>query len=205
MRSIGGVRMSFARTAVGMSAIGGLQSAVSSYYGAKSQASQLAFEAEMSQLNARMADRAAESVLMSGRRDVQRSRMQTAALKGRQRVAMAAGGIALDEGSALALQTATDYLGEVDANTIEANAIAQAWGHRVEATNYRNSAARSTSAASAVSPSSAAMPSLVGSATQVAAMWYTSGLSTGKTSAPSTTSTGGGLKTTKVSGFWGSN
>jgi len=196
--------MSFAMAAVGMSAIGGVSGAVSSYYGAKSQAAQLAFEAEMGQLNARMADRAAEATLADGRRDVQRSRMQTAALKGRQRVAMAAGGIALDEGSALNLQTATDYIGEVDANTIEANAIAQAWGHRIEATNYRNSAARSRTAAGAISPGTAAATSLVGSATQVASMWYSAGLPTGnKPTTTGTAPTGGGLKTNKVTGFWG--
>lgn len=196
--------MSFATTAMTMAAVGGVSSAVSSYYGAKSQAAQLAFEADMAQINARMADRAAESVMAAGRRDVQRSRMQTSALKGRQRVALAAGGIALDEGSALNLQTATDYLGEVDANTIEANAIAQAWGHRIEGTNYRNNAARSRSAAGAISPGMSAATSLVGSATQVASMWYTAGLPTG--SAPATTGTapvGGGLKTSKVTGFWG--
>jgi len=202
--------VSFAMVAVGSQVVGGVQSAVSSYYGAKAQARQLAFEADMADINARMAESAAERTMASGRREVQRSRMQTAALKSRQRVAMAANGVALDEGSAVNVQTTTDYIGEVDANTIEANAIAQAWGHRIDAVNQRSAARSGRTAASAISPGQAAMSSLIGSAGAVASSWYSmskvGATTTPSTPAGNTSPNTGGLKasTTSLGGFWGS-
>lgn len=164
--------MSFARVAVSSQVVGGVQSAVSSYYGAKAQARQLAFEADMAGINARMAESAAERTMAAGRREVQRSKMQTAGLKSRQRVALAANGGALDEGSAVNVLTTTDYIGEVDANTIEANAIAQAWGHKIDAVNQRSAARSGRSAASSISPGQAAMSSIIGTAGSVATSWY---------------------------------
>lgn len=202
--------MSFAMVAVSSQVVGGVQSAVSSYYGAKAQARQLAFEADMADVNARMSESAAERTLAAGRREVQRSRMQTAALKGRQIAAMGANGIALDEGSAVQVLTGTDYIGEVDANTIEANAIAQAWGHKIEATNMRSSARSGRMSASTIAPGQAAVASLIGSASSVAASWYSMGKA-GAGSTPAkpganTSPNTGGLKTNTASlgGFWGS-
>lgn len=201
--------MSMATFAIGSTVVGGVQSAVSSYYGAKAQARQLAFEADMADINARMAESAAQRTQQAGRREVQRSRMQTAALKSRQITATAANGIALDEGSAVNVLTTTDYIGEVDANTIEANAIAQAWGHRIEATNQRSAARSGRSAAGAISPGQAAGSSLIGSAGAVASSWYALNKAgafdspkTPDTSSPNTS----GLKanTASLGGFWGS-
>ena len=192
-----------------MQAAGAGQSALSAYYGARAEKSRLGFEADMADINARMSERAAETAIAAGRREVQRSRMQTAALKGRQIAAMGANGIALDEGSAVQVLTGTDYIGEVDANTLEANAIAQAWGHKIEAVNIRSQARSARSAAGAISPGRAAVTSLIGSAGSVASSWYSmSKAGAFDTSAPPTTSNQtspntGGLKTTSLGGFWG--
>lgn len=202
--------MSFAMVAVSSQVVGGVQSAVSSYYGAKAQARQLAFEADMADINARMAESAAERTLAAGRREVQRSKMQTAGLKSRQRVALAANGVALDEGSAVNVLTTTDYIGEVDANTIEANAIAQAWGHKIDAANQRAAARSGRSAASSIAPGQAAMSSIIGTAGSVASSWYSMNKA-GALDGPPKTATNsspntGGLKanTASLGGFWGS-
>lgn len=201
--------MSMAVVAVSMQAVGAVGSAGSAYYGAKAQKSSLAFESDMADINARQAEKAAQLALSSGRREVQRSRMSTASLKSRQRVGMAANGVALDEGSAVGVLTSTDYISEVDANTIEANAVAAAWGHRAEATNQTNRANMARSAASGINPGQAAAASLMGSATQVATSWYSMNKagSFDKPATPSTSATSpntGGLKTSSLSGFWGS-
>lgn len=201
--------MSFAMVAVSSQVVGGVQSAVSSYYGAKAQARQLAFEADMADINARMAESAAERTLAAGRREVQRSKMQTAGLKSRQRVAMAANGVALDEGSAVNVLTTTDYIGEVDANTIEANAIAQAWGHKIDAVNTRSQARSARSAAASISPGQAALSSIIGSAGSVAASWYSmnkaGAFDTPAKPAANSSPNTSGLKanTASLGGFWG--
>jgi hypothetical protein len=97
--------------------------------------------------------------------------------------------------------TSTDLVGEVDANTIAANAIRAAWGYRTEAANHRGQAlmssangqmasagAQAQAAAtragmpSTVTPPVAGRPlsagravttSLLGSATQIATTYYT--------------------------------
>lgn len=201
--------MSFAMVAVSSQVVGGAQSAVSSYYGAKAQARQLAFEADMADINARMAESAAERTLAAGRREVQRSKMQTAGLKSRQRVAMAANGVALDEGSAVNVLTTADYIGEVDANTIEANAIAQAWGHKIDAVNTRSQARSARSAAASISPGQAALSSIIGSAGSVAASWYSvnkaGAFDTPAKPAANSSPNTSGLKanTASLGGFWG--
>lgn len=183
-----------------LQATGAASSAVSSFYGAKSERSRLGFEADMADINARMAERTAERTLEAGRREVQRSRMQTAALKGRQIAAMGANGIALDEGSAVQVLAGTDYLGELDTNAIEANAIAQAWGHRIEATNIRSQVRSNRAAAGAISPRAAAATSLLGSTGSVASSWY----SLNKASASQAPAAPAASAPTGLNGFWGS-
>lgn len=193
-----------------LQAAGTASSAISSYYGAKSGRSRLGFEADMADINARMSERTAERTLEAGRREVQRSRMQTAGLKGRQIAAMGANGIALDEGSAVQVLAGTDYLGELDTNAIEANAIAQAWGHRIEATNTRSQARSARAAAGAISPSTAALTSIIGGVGSVASSWYSmnkDGAFDTPTKPPANSSPNtSGLKanTASLGGFWGS-
>jgi hypothetical protein len=193
-----------------MQAGGAVGGALSAYYGARAEKSRLGFEADMADINARMAERTAERTLESGRREVQRSRMQTAGLKGRQIAAMGANGIALDEGSAVQVLAGTDYLGEFDTNAIEANAIAQAWGHRIEATNIRSQARSTRAAARAISPGRAALTSIIGSAGSVASSWYSMnkvGAFDTPTKPPANSSpntSGLNANTASLGGFWGS-
>ena len=78
---------------------------------------------------------------------------------------MAANGVALDSGTPNAVLTSTDVMGEIDANTIEQNALAQAWG-------YRTQAGMDRARANAINPGMSAATTLLGSATQVASTWY---------------------------------
>jgi hypothetical protein len=57
---------------------------------------------------------------------------------------MAARGIDLRSDTALNILTTTDVMGEIDAQTIEANAVRAAWGYRTEGVNYQIDAAMAT-------------------------------------------------------------
>ncbi len=164
--------MCTATGAIGAQGFGAAASAVSSYYGAQSQRASLNLQATMADINARTAESTAQQAILSGQRQEQASRLRTSGLKGRQTAALAANGVDLGEGSALRTLTDTDTLGEIDANTIQANAVRSAWGYRTQATNYQNEALRARSAASAVSPGMSLATSLLGGATQVAGSWY---------------------------------
>jgi hypothetical protein len=157
-------------------------------------------QAAIARINARLAESAAQGTLFSGQRQEQAKRLETAAFKSRQRVGFAASGVDLSGDSAVRVLTSTDIIGEVDANTIAANAIRAAWGYRTEAANHMGQAlmanangqmmaagAQAQAAAtragmpSTVTPPVAGRPvssgqavasSLLGSATQIATTYY---------------------------------
>ena len=70
-------------------------------------------------------------------------------------------------------------LGEIDKNTIHANAVREAWGYRANVTNYQNDALLKTAAGDAVSSGMAAGTSLLTSAGSIASNWYQLGKSGG--------------------------
>lgn len=90
-------------------------------------------EAAVAEGNARILEANAQDALRVGQQQEQQSRLQYANLKGSQRARLAANGLALDEGSALRILTDTDYLSDVDANTLHANAVREAMGYRTQA------------------------------------------------------------------------
>lgn len=143
---------------MGAQAAGAASQTVGSFYAAKAQRDQMKLQADMADMQARQA-------LLAGEREQQRSRMTTANLKSRQTVAMAANGVALDSGTPNAVLTSTDVMGEIDARTIEQNAVMQAWGYRTEAAMDR-------ARAKSINPALSAATTLLGSATQVASTWY---------------------------------
>ena len=150
---------------VGVSMVGAANSA-------KAQQSKLNYDAEVSANNAQIAEWQAQDAIRTGQREEQSSRLSYAALKGTQRAAMAANGVALDEGSSVDILTTTDYMNDTDAATIRTNALRTAWGYRTQGTNYKDNAAALRAGATATSPASAAGLSLLGGAGQVASSWY---------------------------------
>jgi hypothetical protein len=159
----------FATTLQGL---GTLSSAVGTYTSASSKQASLNGAASISDINAGLAERQAQQTILAGQRSVQSSRLRTAQLKGRQRASLAANGVDIGVGSALNILGTTDIMGELDAQTIEQNAIQSAWGYRMQATNYTNDANLKRAGASAINPSGEAFTSALTSARSVASSWY---------------------------------
>jgi hypothetical protein len=85
---------------------------------------------------------------------------------------MAANGIDLGEGSAAEVLTSTDMIKEHDMQTIQANAVRAAWGHRMDATSLTNQARSSRAGADSTSALMAGTSSLLSSAGTIAGSWY---------------------------------
>jgi hypothetical protein len=162
----------FGATAGPLMVIGAIGSAFGSYYQAKAQRTQLRLQADISRINARVAEGAAQSTLLAGQRQEQATRLKTAKLKSTQRATMAARGIDLGSDTALTILTGTDVMGEIDANTVAANAVRAAWGYRTEGTNSQIAASMSEANARGVSPMASATSSLLGNAGSVASTYY---------------------------------
>lgn len=156
-----------------LAAAGAVMGAMGAYNSAGQQKSSLNFQAGMSDINARMAEQAAQTTLSAGQRDEQNARLKTAALKGTQTANLAANGVDLGSGSATNILTTTDVMGESDALTINANTSRAALAQRTQAVNYQNDALLKRATAGSINPGMAAFSSLLGSAGSVAAKWNT--------------------------------
>lgn len=154
---------------------GAASSAIGAYYGAQANKTSLELQANLADINARVSESAAQATLLTGQREEQKSMLATANLKSAQRVGFAANGVDLGEGSPVNVLTTTDTMGQIDANTIKANAIKSAWGYRTQGVNQTNQATMSRAAAGAIDPTMSAASSLLGSAGSVASSWYAFG------------------------------
>jgi hypothetical protein len=151
---------------------GALTGALGSFYSAESTKSSLKFQADMADINARISELGAQSVLEAGNRQVGALTLKAGQLKSTQRATMAANGVDLGVGNAAEIQASTDIMKEIDANTITANAVRSAWGYRTQAVNQQNDALIKRATASGIDSTGAAMSSLMNSAGSVATSWY---------------------------------
>jgi len=167
------------------------------YSAAKTQRSALESLAWAEDQNARIADWQASQAITNGQTAEGQQRLETAQVTGRERSGLAANGVDLGYGSANDVLASTALLGERDALQIHDNALREAWGYGVQATNARYQAALDRAGAGAINPSMAAFTSLLGSA-------KASGFNFGSIRMPS--SGGGGFSTLMSgSGFAGAN
>ncbi|MHB1371978.1 MAG: virion core protein, T7 gp14 family [Pseudomonadaceae bacterium] len=157
---------------LGMQAAGAVSGAIGSFYSAKSTKRQLQFEAAMADINARISELGARSALDQGQKEIASLTMQAGRLKSSQRAAMAANGVDLGEGNAAELQASTDIMKEIDKNTLEANAVKNAWGYRTQGANYQSEAMMKRGTAGGISPLMAGASSMLTGAGQVASSWY---------------------------------
>lgn len=155
-----------------LQAAGAISGAVGGFYSAKMTKNQLAFEADMSRINARIAELGARSAFEKGQKEVASLTLQAGQLKARQRASMAANGIDLGEGNAAEIQASTEIMKEIDKNTLEANAVRSAWGYKTEASNLQSAAMMKEGSAAGISPFAAGASSMLTGAGQVASSWY---------------------------------
>lgn len=157
---------------LGMQGIGSIMSVIGAFASASSNQSLLRGQADIADINAETSRMAARTALQVGEREQQQSMISTSNLKAKQTTGFAAGGVDLGVGSAARVRTSTDVLGEIDKNTIAANALRNAWGYRTQATNFSNEAIGKRAQAGSISPGMAAFSTLLTGAGNVASSWY---------------------------------
>lgn len=143
---------------------GALTSASGAYFGAKGEKRALERSADVADLNARLSKMSAKSTLRQGQREEQAARIDNRNIRDKQTTGYAGNNIALDSETAIRVMTSTEVLGEIDANTINANAARAAWGYRMEGVQYENEARSARAASSGISPFGQAATSLINSA-----------------------------------------
>lgn len=119
---------------VGLGVMGNIQESKAASQAAK-------FNAQVASNNQVLAERQQKDALERGKEDELNLRRQVAGLKGTQRAAFGASGVALDSGSPADVLTDTAVLGELDALTVRQNAQREAYGYGIQATNFATEAA----------------------------------------------------------------
>lgn len=94
------------------------------------------FNAQVSRNNAIIAERNAKAAKERGDAEADAKRRQIASVKGQQRAAFAASGVAIDEGTPLDILADTAELGELDVLNIKNNAEREAYNYRVQAGDF---------------------------------------------------------------------
>lgn len=176
-----------------VSAIGNVAGAIGT---ASAQRATLQYQQAVAQGNALLAEQQAIDARSQGTYAEMDLRQRARQVKGAQRAAFAASGVALNEGSPVQIAASTDAMRDADIATIRNNAARQAWGYTVQGGNYGARGRALGAAADAVSPLASGASSLLGSASGVASKWYDLYKSGALgSSAPPAASTGGGRGT----------
>lgn len=173
--------------------MGGITSAIGSFYAAKTAQNQYKsaamtyqFRSDMAAINARSAENDAQSILEAGKSQVQQYTMRAGQEKAATTASTAARGVALGVGSTRDVAASQDVVKDIDMMTINSNATRAAWAQRTQATNYKNealldnvSSQNALSSSRSISPFGAGFTSLLGSASSIASQWnYQRGIQT---------------------------
>lgn len=126
---------------------GALMSGVSAYQSAQASAKASDYQANIYGQNYAIAQSNAIMERQGGIDESRRIKLQTASNIASQKVAMAASGVDINDGSALDLMDSTKYYGEMDALTTYKNANSRALAYEAEAENYLTQSKMSSSIA----------------------------------------------------------
>lgn len=129
--------MGSAGAAIGGSILSGGAQIMGAKSDAKAMRSQAAFNRAQAEANARRAEADAELVLKKGSDLASQNLKDVGQTIGAQRVALAAQGIVVDEGTAMTVQEQAKEIGLKDALTIRNNARREAMGFKREALDLR--------------------------------------------------------------------
>lgn len=158
---------------LGTQAFGASMSTVGAVFGAMSQKSSLQYQAQIAEINARIAEGNARNIIQAGIVEESRIKLRGSQAKATQRNQMAASGIDIaGSNTAITRLTSTDVITEADANTMRSNALRAAWGQRFEAGDQRAKATSARASASAINPALSGFTTLLTEGSKVATSWY---------------------------------
>lgn len=155
-----------------IAAVGALSSSQASSKQAAATQQSEEIQAQTQANNATIANWDASDAITRGQQQAQQSQQNTASLASTQRATMAANGLDLTQGTPANILASTKYQGQLDTNTIQANAARQAWGYANQANNATTNSQLLNFGAGQINPTQAGQTTLLGGAGQVASSWY---------------------------------
>lgn len=160
------------------SAIGSFYAAKSAQYQQKSVAASYQFQSDMDAINASNAEKDAQWILEAGQKEAMQYTLRAGQEKATTANQTAARGIVGGVGSARDVAASQEIVKDIDLMTINSNASRRAWAERTRATAYENrsllnrvSGQNAMLSANSISPWGSATTSLLGSASQISSQW----------------------------------
>jgi hypothetical protein len=152
---------------------GAMAQAKGQRHAAESKAAEYEYQAKIDENNRNVALWKSADAKARGQKEEAALRVKVAALKGRQRSALAASGVEVGSGSALDILGDTAALGELDALTIRSNAERESYEQDVVASNLQANAGMKRMGAqnSRIAGKIGAQTSLLTGAGSVASKW----------------------------------
>ena len=141
-------------------------------YEAKSKASSMRFQADMANINARMSEDEAVSILEAGEQQKFQLTMRAGMEMAQQLTRQGARGIRIGAGSAAETQASLDLVKEIDAYNIDTNAMRQAQSRRMQAVNLRNQGLLGRVSANNIESMAPRSGSLLGTAGRVGSEFF---------------------------------
>ncbi len=131
------------------------------------------FQAQVAKNNAALLDVAAGDTRAAGQTAASNLKTETGRLVASQKAAQAANGVDVNVGSAVEVRDATQALGDMDAMTLQYNAMREAYGYQAQAANERSaaSAAKRTGNAALASGALKAGSTLISGASALSDKW----------------------------------
>ena len=123
-----------------LSAVGTVASVAGAQQTSQANSNAAAYQAQVARNNQVVAEQNAKYAEEVGASQVQAKQQQTAQMQGRIRAALGGAGVDPNSGSAARLQESTAEMGTLDAETIRNNAARQAYGFRVQGTDFASQA-----------------------------------------------------------------
>lgn len=114
----------------GMQVLGSMQQG-------KAAQAQANYQAAVANNNAKLAEWQAQDAIERGKEEERQHRTQVQRFLGSQRAAIAGSGFEMGDETSLSLLSDTAAQGELDALTIRSNAEREAWGYKVQGSNYQ--------------------------------------------------------------------
>ena len=154
-------------------ALGAISQARGQRQAAAAKAQEYEYQAKVDDNNRKVALWKAQDAKDRGAKEEASLRTKVAALKGRQKSALAASGVEIGDGSALDILADTAALGELDALTIRSNAEREAYENKVNASNLAANAGMKRMGAtnSLIAGKINAQTSLLSGAGSIASKW----------------------------------
>lgn len=123
---------------VALTAVSALTTSAGAFQESRAQRRVGEYESEIYETNRRLSEFQAEDILRRGELQAKEHKRKVRRLIGSQRAALAAQGqeLSLAESDALAIQEESAIMGALDVLEIKNNAWREAWGYRVQASQY---------------------------------------------------------------------